>query len=44
MNDRVSSFFGEELILGGFILKIIPIFFIYLIMSETFTEKKRITF
>ena len=40
MNDRVSSFFGEELILGGFILKIIPIFLIYLIMSETLSEKK----
>lgn len=40
MNDRVSSFFGEELILGGFILRILPIFLIYLIMSETLTEKK----
>jgi len=40
MNDRVSSFFGEELILGGFILRIIPIFLIYLIMSETLSEKK----
>ena len=40
MNDRVSSFFGKELILGGFILRILPIFLIYLIMSETLSEKK----
>ena len=40
INDRVSSFFGKELILGGFILRVLPIFLIYLIMSETLTEKK----
>ena len=40
MSDRVSSFFGKELILGGFILRILPIFLIYLIMSETLTETK----
>ena len=39
-NDRVSSFFGKELILGGFILRVLPIFLIYLIMSETLTEKR----
>ncbi len=40
IRDRVSSFFGDELILGSFILRTLPIFLIYLIMSETLTEKK----
>tara|TARA_B100000035_G_scaffold315443_1_gene336260 strand:+ start:10108 stop:11415 length:1308 start_codon:yes stop_codon:yes gene_type:complete len=33
-NHRISSFFGDELILGGFILRTLPIFLIYLVMSE----------
>ena len=43
-SGRVSSFFGEELILGSFILRTLPIFLIYLIMSEILTEKTRIYF
>ncbi len=37
---RVSSFFGEELILGGFMLRTLPIFLIYLIMNNTLNDKK----
>ncbi len=32
--SRVSSFFGEELILGGFILRIIPFFILYLVLNN----------
>ena len=42
ISDRVSSFFGKELILGSFILRTLPIFLIYLIMSETLTEKSNL--
>ena len=38
--ERISSFFGNELILGGFILRSIPIFLIYLIMNDLINEKK----
>lgn len=38
--ERISSFFGDELILGGFILRIIPIFLIYLVMSDNLIVKK----
>ena len=41
-SGRVSSFFGEELILGSFILRTLPIFLIYLIMSEILTEKSNL--
>ena len=37
---RVSSFFGEELILGGFMLRTLPIFLIYLIMNDSLNDKK----
>ncbi len=39
-NHRISSFFGDELILGGFILRTLPIFLIYLVMSEILILKK----
>ena len=36
---RISGFFGEELILGSFILKILPIFFtFFLIMNNSLTK------
>ncbi len=38
--NRVSSFFAEELILGGFIMRTLPIFMIYLVMSEVLNGKK----
>ena len=38
--ERISSFFGDELILGGFILRTLPIFLIYLVMNEMLSEKK----
>ena len=41
---RVSSFFGEELILGGFMLRTLPIFLIYLIMNDSLNDKKSGTF
>jgi len=34
LNTRVSSFFDDELILGGFIMRMIPIFLVFLIMSD----------
>jgi len=37
---RISSFFGDELILGGFILRTLPIFLIYLVMNEMLSEKR----
>ena len=37
---RISSFFGEELILGGFMLRTLPIFLIYLIMNDSLNDKK----
>tara|TARA_B100000989_G_scaffold203219_1_gene153804 strand:+ start:953 stop:2248 length:1296 start_codon:yes stop_codon:yes gene_type:complete len=39
---RVSSFFGEELILGGFLLRTLPIFLIYLIMNDALNDKKSV--
>ncbi len=39
--ERISSFFGDELILGGFILRTLPIFLIYLVMNEILSEKKQ---
>ena len=35
---RISGFFGEELILGSFILKILPIFLLFLIMNNSLTK------
>ena len=40
VRNRISSFFGDELILGGFITRIIPIFLIYLVMTNTIKENK----
>ena len=40
---RISSFFGDELIMGGFIVKIFPIILIFL-SSLIITEKKRSNF
>ncbi len=37
---RVSSFFGDELILGGFMLRTLPIFLIYLIMNDALNNNK----
>ena len=40
LRGRVSSFFGEELILGGFIMRLIPIFLVYIIINGELSEKK----
>ena len=40
LRGRISSFFGEELILGGFIVRLIPIFLVYLIMNDFINDKK----
>jgi hypothetical protein len=37
---RISSFFGDELILGSFLVRILPIFLICTILSNTMNEKK----
>ncbi len=37
---RISSFFGEELVLGGFITRILPIFLIYLVMNNVLNKDK----
>lgn len=39
-SERISSFFQDELILGSFILRSIPIFLIYLIMNDLINEKR----
>jgi O-antigen ligase len=38
-NSRVSSFFNDEQVLGGFVAKIIPIFLLFLIMVNIFKKK-----
>ena len=40
IKNRISSFFDSELILGGFITRILPIFLIYLVMNDTFNDGK----
>ena len=40
VKSRISSFFGDELILGGFLTRALPIFLIFLIMSGFLNEKK----
>ncbi len=40
LKNRISSFFGEELVLGSFIIRIIPIFMIYLSMNSLVGNKK----
>ncbi len=37
--SRISSFFGGELILGGFLMRVLPIFLVFLIMSNIIKEK-----
>ena len=39
-SGRISSFFNDELILGGFLLRILPIFLIFLVMGETLSNQK----
>ena len=41
-NNRLSSFFGEESILGSFLLKFLP--FIYLIASQSLKNKSKLVF
>ena len=38
--NRISSFFGKELILGSFLVKTLPIFMIYLVLGEILNEKR----
>jgi len=40
LRNRISSFFGDELILGSFIIRVIPIFLVYLIMTDSIKENK----
>ena len=40
IKGRISSFFGDELILGSFIIRLIPIFMIYLVMNDLISDKK----
>ena len=40
LSNRISSFFGDELILGSFIIRVIPIFLVYLIMTDSIKENK----
>ena len=39
VTERISSFFGEELILGSFLTRILPIFLLYLVMSDVLKKK-----
>jgi O-antigen ligase len=40
IKNRISSFFGDELILGGFLLRILPLFLIFIIIDNNFFNKK----
>lgn len=40
LRNRISSFFGEELILGGFIMRLIPLFLVYIIINDEINRKK----
>lgn len=40
ISGRISSFFGEELILGGFLLRTLPFFLICIILNDKFFYKK----
>ena len=40
LKNRVSSFFSEELILGGFFQRLLPIFLVFLIMSGLIVKDK----
>ena len=37
---RISSFFSEEIILGSFFLRLLPIFFVFLIMNDLIVKDK----
>ena len=41
LQKRISSFFGEELILGSFIVRVLPIFLLALVMNNTFEKKNK---
>ncbi len=40
IRNRISSFFSEELILGSFLLRILPIFLVFLIMTDLIIKNK----
>ena len=40
IKNRISSFFGDELILGSFLLRILPLFLIFIIIDNNFFYKK----
>ena len=40
ISSRISSFFGDELILGGFLLRTLPFFLICIILNDKFFNKK----
>ena len=40
-SGRISGFFGEELILGGFILRILPIFLLFIVMNNDLNTYKK---
>ncbi len=40
LRSRISSFFGDELILGSFIIRVIPIFMVFLMMSNKIKENR----
>ena len=40
LTNRISSFFSEELVLGSFLTRLLPIFLVFLIMSEIITNNK----
>ena len=35
LKNRISSFFGSELVLGSFLTRLIPIYLVFLIMSDS---------
>lgn len=41
ISGRISGFFGEELILGSFILRILPIFLIFIVMNNHLNTNKK---
>ena len=40
LRNRISSFFSEELILGSFLLRLLPVFLVFLIMSGLIVKDK----
>lgn len=41
ISSRISGFFGDELILGSFILRILPIFLLFLVMGNDLNTNKK---